>query len=203
MALLSPSALSYFKTAPKLAYLGSSRLDRVPINTGFGPGALDAHHLVRPVQSDRLRVNVLIVCLVRNASPIPHNHARCSNGVQVVDEHVVSGTASLDTENLRLTVLRSRIVGTRSAVTVEEAVETGTIIENVLTVQDAEPKGVTVAGEAVGICRVVERGVCSIRASLGVRRWLPVTEKGVSLHERQSVEVGGQKMSALTVSPSG
>lgn len=90
------------------------------------------------------------------------NHVGRSHGAQRVNHQSTSG--AFDTEDLALAILGSGECGAGSAVVVEEAVQPGSINNEVLAVEHAETQGVAISPEAAAVAGVIQGRVGWVRA---------------------------------------
>lgn len=81
------------------------------------------------------------------------NHVLSTHRAESIDDQVTCGT--FNAEDFTLTVLRSWERGAGCGVIVEEAVQTSSIHDDVVAVQNTETEGVAVSNQAVAVIRVI------------------------------------------------
>ena len=119
-------------------------------------GAILPFSCIESEQGDDIREDIDVVTVLGNVGSVGDDHALATNGAKRIDPEIVRIRATLNTEYLRLAILRLTLVRAGGGIAVEEAVKTCTVYEDVLAVKDAKTEGITVSSEAVRVSWIIE-----------------------------------------------
>jgi hypothetical protein len=114
---------------------------------------------IRPKYGNVIRENIHVILIGSQTRPIPINHTRRADSIQIIHINlalalarlrIAGAHAGVDAEDLRLAGFVAAGGAARRVVVVEEAVEPGAVDEEVVGVEDAEAPGVAAVSGARG-----------------------------------------------------